>query len=246
MINSKKNSKKISVKLITLMLILFVNSYNLIYSNVYLVDDETYTDNEIVSDDFKIGFLLAYKIGFNGITPVDGRKNDIGFAQIPDFGLRTKYNIFKEDGKYSNSLLLDIVYSNYQFNINDASTNQKYPHNLTYLSFSPAISISGISLGFTYGIPISSNINSIDFDNNKINTLTELNIGYNYELINDNDGSFITFVKLSYQLNPVFDNYAVNDPLINLIPKSTVVKLTNEFNPRIASFQLGFSYLFNL
>jgi len=260
------NSIKISIKLISVIVILFIYNYNLLYSNINLADNETYLDansleisedisdetpgdnseNETKTDNFQMGFILAYKVGFNAITPVEGRKNDIGFAQIPDFGIRTKYKFFKEEDKYSNSFLFDILYSNYQFNINDGNTNQKYPHNLTFLSFSPAISISGVSLGFTYGIPLSSNINSVDFDNSKINTLTEINIGYNYELYSDNDGAFVTFAKLSYQLGPVFDNYAVNDPLINLIPNNTIVKLTNEFNPRIATFQLGFSYLFNL
>ena len=106
--------------------------------------------------------------------------------------------------------------------------------------------VKNFSFGFTYGMPISAQINSIDFNTEKVNSLVEMNFGYNYEIYSDEDGSFMTFAKLSYALNGFMDNYAINDPLISNIPADPIIKMTNEHTPRIASFQLGFSYLFNM
>jgi hypothetical protein len=228
----------------TLVILFSIISFNNLNANI-LVDEPNYSDEnveEVAKSNLKIGLNLGYKLGFNAIPPVEGRKNDLGFAPIPDFGLSTKYYLEDTD----NHLVFDINYSNYQFIVSDATLGTKYPHNVSYLSFSPSVMVSQFSFGFTYGMPMSTQINSVDFDIEKINSLVEINIGYNYEIYSDEDGSFMTFGKLSYALNGFMDNYAINDPLLTNIPANPIIKMTNEHNPRIASFQLGFSYLFNM
>lgn len=236
---------KLFSKLLIVLVILQLSINNLFDNNIILAQDRTAENNddneELVSTSFQMGPILGYKAAFNAIPPIVGRKNDIGFSTLPDFGIRSKFELDEV-----NSFVFDVSYSTYQFQISDATLGVKYPHNASYLSFSPNLQLSNFTFGFTIGLPMSAEINSVDFDTEKVNMLSEVNLGYNYEIYSDDDGSFNAFARVSYTLTPFMDNYAINDPLLNLIVTDPLFKFTNEYNPRIASVQLGISYLFNL
>lgn len=238
--NDKLNLKS-NLKLFIFVFIFHLSINNLLDNNSIFAQESNQENEEEISTSFQMGPILGYKAAFNAIPPIVGRKNDVGFSSLPDFGLRTKLELDEV-----NSFIFDVSYSTYQFQITDASLGIKYPHNANYLSFSPNLQLSNFTFGFNIGLPMSADINSVDFDIEKVNMLSEVNLGYNYEIYSDNDGSFNAFARVSYTLTPFMDNYAINDPLLNLIVTDPLFKFTNEYNPRIASVQLGFSYLFNL
>lgn len=226
---------RIFVHLTKYTLFCFIVVLTILFTNF----NESVAQEEQSSTQF--GFILSYKTGMNAIPPILGRKNTITFSSSPDFGIRLKTELSD-----LNNFLLDVELEEFAFQIQDASTKIQYPHNTSYLSFSPSIQLSGFIFGFSAGLPISAKINNTTFDKSKLNKLAVVNLGYNYEVYSDEDGAFNAYAKVSYFLSPYMTNYEANDPLRQIILEDPMFKITNENNPRVASIKIGISYLFNL
>lgn len=189
-----------------------------------------------------IGPFISESAGINIVVPPDGRKNGLAISKVPNFGITIIAPVSKS---VDFSAGLDMAYSNQSFQIKNANTGEKYDHQISFISISPYLNFEGMLLGFNFGFPQSAN-NGSNIDISKIKNLSELKFGGNFNLFEDASGSVNATLLVSMMLNNVYDNYALNDPLKTKIPQVGNLKITDEYNPRIASISVSINYLFNL
>ncbi len=103
---------------------------------------------------------------------------------------------------------------------------------------------NNFSFGFSYLIPSNSKIEDSEIKTKIQNNVFELKFGYEFPIYEDNSGELNGFIIGGYFLSGVFDNFHNNDPFTTLLPADE--KVTNVHNPRIASIQIGFNFMFNL
>ncbi|HOK14505.1 MAG TPA: hypothetical protein PLU67_07655 [Candidatus Kapabacteria bacterium] len=189
-----------------------------------------------------IGPFLGYKAGVSAVNTPLGRKNGLSFNNIPDFGVCAYFPLSKQENI---GLKFDASYSTYSYMMISAHNDKKeYKLSHNYLSFSPSFYFNNFSIGFSYLIPSNSKIEGSEIKTKIQNNVFELKIGYEFPIYEDNSGELNGFVIGGYFLSGVFDNFPKNDPFTTLLPAEE--KVTNVHNPRIASIQIGFNFMFNL
>ncbi len=196
------------------------------------------------AQEFRIGVgpYAAFKMGINGVEAPWGRKNAIAFNNVPDLGLTLDFS-FAEDSYVG--ARLDIGYTGYSYTIEDFDKSKNYDFILQYFTIGPSIDIDGFLFGFNLLLPLSGKFGP-EIDSKTLKMLAEFRMGYNYPIFMDETGSLKTFIFVSYMLSGVYNDFPKNDPLIDIIPPSGTQVFTDEFNPRVASVAIGFSYNFNM
>lgn len=189
-----------------------------------------------------IGPELSYKFGISTVTTPLGRKNGLGFSKIPDVGLAYYLPMSQN---YNLGLLTNISYSNYSYIIKNANiSSDDYAFHHSYLVISPNFYARGVILGFGIGIPLGANYDGVEIKTSTMKTMVELKLGGEFPLYEDETGRLNFFVLGHYMLSDIFDNFVKNDPLKNIL--ATDEPINTKHNPRTASINLGFNFVFNL
>lgn len=197
-----------------------------------------------------IGPLLGWQAGTNGFTPPDGRKNDMALSEIPDVGLSVYLPL---DFVWNLGLYCDLTYNthNYYQKYNYDSITGKYNNKekfrYSFFSIAPSFNLCGVNLGLAFSVPISADYEGEKINNDKLQMLYELKLGYIYTFYEDNVSRMNIFVNATYALNGLYKDYKVDDPLLEKAPivNSNNI-ITNYYNPRPVSIQIGVNVLFNL
>lgn len=214
-------------------IILFIALF-LIFFEAKSQDEELYP--------LSIGPLLSGKMGINGVDTPLGRQNGLAISQLPDFGI-TAY--FPASTYADLGALISIEYASYSFMLNDFDRDIKYQHNLQYVTFSASFYFDKFWLGFGAGLPVGANYEGIEISTDIIDMMADVRIGFMYPIYYDEDARLNLFVEGAYMLTGIFDDYPKNDPLAEVIPPFESDPITDVFNPRAASFRIGFNYLFH-
>ena len=232
-----KNKNMLQKIVITLILVLFCIS-----SIKLTAQEEQYFPPEL-------GLSIGYKCAINGFPNPQGRKNGFAFNNVPDVGITTYIPL---DFEYNLGLYLDIGYNTNSFLMKynyDADTKNYLTQDrmrFSYITISPTFSHCGIKLGFSVGFPVSADWIGININTDKLQNIIELKAGYTHPLYYDKVGRLNIFFNASYALNGVYTDFVNNDPLKNVVPALGNQIITNYYNPRPASIQLGLNFLFNL
>ncbi len=218
--------KNIYLKILTLIL------FFCLQINLFSADNDIFLET---------GPYLSLKAGVNGVDTPSGRRNGFTINSLPDFGMTVQSSLSAEsDLKLSFSL----GYSTYSYNIIRHIDDEAFKHSYSYLTFAPEFIFGYFSFGFNFGLPMAADFDR-EIDTETLNMLAEFRIGGHYPLFEDETGALHIFLKAGYMLNGIYDNYRENDPLAEIIPEQSD-PITDDFNPRAASVQLGFIYLFNI
>jgi hypothetical protein len=191
---------------------------------------------------YSVGPAVSMKAGINGVNTPQGRKNGLAFNSVPDFGVSSYIPVSKSSKL---GAIVDIMYNNYSYNIENVHSGEDYAHEYSYLTFGASLYFKGLTMGFVFGTPLSASYGA-DIDTENISTMTEFKISGIIPLMNDETGRLNLFIRAGYMLSGIYDDFGKHDPLKETIPAEPPEKITNEFNPRGASIAIGFNYLFTL
>ncbi len=225
------------MKRILIMLIISLFSFNSIFSQ-----DETIQEDNQSKSIWSIGPYFGFKAGVNGQNVQLGRKNGISLYPVPDFGVSSFFALVED---YTLGLSIDFGYSAYSFTLIDERFNDKYNFHFGYLTLSPQFYFLYYGIGFTFGYPLNADYGET-IPTEDLNLLAEFNVSFSYPILYDEDISMNFFAKAGYFLTGVYENYAKQDPLKDIIPEIPPDKTTEAFNPRPVSFMIGLNYLFTV
>ena len=188
------------------------------------------------------GPMLSGKMALNGVDTPMGRKNGLAISSLPDFGIAAYI-----PATYVGNIgaLFNLEYSSYSFLMKDADREIDYQHNLHYITLSSSFYFNDLWFGFGAGMPLSADYEGIEIDSDIFNMTIDFRIGYMYPIYQDEDARLNLFAEASYMLTGIYDEYPENDPMKDIIPEHDIDPVTSVHNPRIASFRIGFNYLFN-
>ncbi len=189
------------------------------------------------------GPQVSMKFGINGVETPLGRKNGVALANLPDVGA-TIYLPLSNSNPLG--LTFDLRYSPYSFFIIEDATDLKYQHNFSYFLVNSGIFFKGITFGFSLGLPLSADVDGATISTDELPMMSEVQIGYTYPIWEDETGRFNIFIKGTYFLSQMFNDFPKNDPMKKLIPEFPEEPITNNSNPRAVTVYVGFNYLFNL
>ena len=191
-----------------------------------------------------IGPYIGMRAGVSAITTPKGRKNGLAVNSVPDFGFKY-YVPFGVDNNLA--FTGNVGYSTASYIIKSAySDSKEYTFAHSYLVISPNFEFEGFSMGFNFNVPLAADIDGSEIDSKELAFNTEVKLGYEFPIFNDETGRLNIFVHAAYMLGGVMDNYAKNDPLATVLPAEAPQKITDAFNPRVASLAIGFNFLFSL
>lgn len=189
-----------------------------------------------------IGPTIGYKAGISVVNTPLGRKNGVSFNKLPDFGLLSYIPMSKSENI---GLQLDIMYTQYSYKMVSAHDNKKeFNFHHSYIAINPNFYFKGMIFGFAILIPNNSKIEDSEIKNSFINTSFMLNLGYQHQIYIDDSGELNIFLNGGYFLNGVYKDFSKNDPMNSILPADE--RVTKIHNPRIASLQVGFNFLFDL
>ena len=197
----------------------------------------------------EIGLSIGYKCAVNGFPNPQGRKNGIAFNNIPDVGITSYIPL---DFTYNLGLYFDIGYNTntflmkYNYDINTKEYLTKDRMRFSYITISPTFNHCGFQLGFSVGFPVSADWEGINIKTDNLRNVIELKAGYSYPLYYDKVGRLNIFLNATYSLNGIYNDFTKYDPLKNVVPAIDNQTITNYYNPRPVSIQLGLKFLFNL
>ena len=232
--NKKQKKQKLLFKIMMLFSFIHFNSLQL------QAEEEKYYPPAL-------GPIIGHKGGVNGFTNPEGRKNGIAINNIPDVGASLYIPL---DFVYNIGMYVDLTFNTntflmrYNYSQNDYSNNDRMQ--FSYISLSPVFNHAGFTIGFNFGIPVAADWKGINIPTSKLNNIVEIRAGYSYPLYFDDVGRLNLFVNLSYSLNGVFTDFSKDDPLKNIVPAIPPQVITNYYNPRPATIQIGVNFLFNL
>lgn len=189
-----------------------------------------------------VGIQLSYRASINTNDTPEGRQNAIAFASLPDFGITGYLPISAESPL---GLIAGIGYSSYTVTIKDYNTGIGYANNINYLKMGADFYFASVTFGFALGLPMSAGLEGAELDTEIISMLSEFRIGWRYPVFQDESGTLFFVARGSYMLSGLYDGYAQNDPLKNIIPEMDFDPVVDSYNPRAASVSLGFGYSFN-
>jgi hypothetical protein len=197
-----------------------------------------------------IGPTMAYCASVNGFTNPQGRKNGFALNNIPDAGITLYLPL---DYIYNLGLYFDFQYTTSTYLMKYGYDGAKEEYSIkdrmrfSYFSISPSFSHAGFMLGFSYKIPVSADWEGVTIGKGKLENIFEIKAGYTYPLYNDEVGRLNVFLNASYALSGIYKDFKNDDPLRTIVPSTDANQIiTNYYNPRPATIQLGFSFLFNL
>ncbi len=189
-----------------------------------------------------IGPFLGYKAGVSAVNTPLGRKNGLSFNNIPDFGACVYFPLTEQDNI---GLKIGVSYSAYSYMMISAHKDKsEYQMSHNYFLLSPNFYFNNFLLGISYLIPINSKVEGSEIKTKIQNNVFELRVGYEHPIYADESGELNAFVSGGYFLSGVYKHFPKNDPLKTLL--KTDENVTNVHNPRIASIQVGFNFMFNL
>lgn len=214
----------------------------LIFAFIIIVQNLFSQDEEFYNYPLSLGPYLAFKAGINGGNIPMGRKNDYKINYLPDFGISSYIPLSETT---SLGLVLNLGYSTYCYNIIRYKDDTTFSFRYSYLAFSSNVHFLGFILGLKFGVPISADFGP-KIEISKLNTLLEVNLAWMYNLYATERGDLNIYIEGGYMLNGIYNNFANDDPLKNLIPAEPPEEITNRFNPRVVSLAIGLKYLFSL
>ncbi len=218
-----KNIKKI---------VIFLFAMTMVMSRVFA--------QEVTS--LSVGPSISFKAGINAAEVMEGRKNGIGFANIPDFGVAGLLMLSPESDI---GVAADLGLSNYAYKIKGVNVNKEYTMRYSYIALGTSFYFSGFTFGFNFGVPVAANFG------NKISTstlgfMTEFKVGGLIPLKIDESGSLNLIINAGYMLSGIYNDYSHNDPLLPYIPEVPPYQISTKYNHRALSLNIGINYLFNL
>lgn len=202
------------------------------------------TTGELFSQDIKtmsLGPSALYKAGVSAVNTPKGRKNGVGFNGVPDFGA----SFYLPMSTTSNlGLDMEMGYSSYSYILKSAHNDDEFQFNHSYFTINPNFYFGGFLLGFSFGLPISSDYDGTEVKTSTQNTFIEVKIGGMIPIFKDETGELNFVIMGGYALTPMYSDYVKNDPLNGILPTDELIH--DKHNPRIASLGMGFNFLFNL
>lgn len=179
-----------------------------------------------------VGPFLTLKAGVNAASIPEGQKTGIALSGLPDFGA-TGY--FPLGSKSNIGILAELGYSTYAYgqrSVFGDIESDLYKVQMSYLTLSPSFYLSGVYLGFDFGVPLSTSVvvdgNSISGSTDNMSTLVEFHLGGMIPVMSDKNGRLNVIIRAGYMLTGTADNSS------------------SEFNPKVASAGIGVNYLFNI
>lgn len=189
-----------------------------------------------------IGPSLSFKAGVNAAEVMEGRKNALGFAGIPDFGVS---GLMMLSPSADLGVTADLGLSNYAYKIKGVDVAKEYTMRYSYIALGTAFYFSGFTFGFNFGVPVAANYGNT-IKTSTIGFMTEFKVGGMIPLKLDESGSLNLIFNASYMLSGIYDDYVHNDPLLQYIPEVPPYNISTKYNHRALSFNIGINYLFNL
>lgn len=192
--------------------------------------------------DMSIGPYLSLKAGINGGNTMDGRKNGVAFAGIPDFGAQMYYPFSVENDL---GMFFDLGLSNYAYFIEGVNVGREYTLTYRYISFSPRFYFNIFTFGFGIGYPIAADFGE-EINTDHLEVMAELRLAAFIPLMSDESGNLNLNIEAGYMFTGIYNDYANNDPLLEYIPAVPPEMPSSKYNPRAVSLSIGISYLMNL
>ncbi|MCX7929269.1 MAG: hypothetical protein N2663_00890 [Chlorobi bacterium] len=196
-----------------------------------------------------IGAYLAAKVGIN-TTVARGRKTDINFNTLPDFGVSI-FAPFQTGSRIGAGL--DLGYATYTYvnkpesNVTDDNTIiERY----SYLNLFPHLNLSGVIVGVNLGfspkgraetrsgrqVSVVTN-GKTELSSDELGTLVEARIGGNFSIWENPIGHLNLYVMAGYVVSGLYTDY------------QTYIYSRDNYadnNPKPASLALGLAYYFRV
>jgi len=204
----------------------------MILVTTFLIATQMYAQNFPMS----LGAYISYSAGVNANSTPRGIKNDIGFNNLPDFGVSFYYPLVK-DTKLGAQLDLGYATHSYvqKFNCNLCPNQNFY---INYFQINPSLNISGFLVGVNFDIPLAGKKEDADISKSILNTLIAINLGYEILLYANETGRIVLFFEGNYSFTGSIKDFQHNDPMGS--------GAADSYSPRPASLGLGFKYMFNI
>ncbi len=191
---------------------------------------------------FALGPFMGYKAGLNAGEVMEGRKNGIAFANIPDFGAS---GIILLSEEYDLGAVVKLGLSNYAYQIKGVNVNKTYSMRYNYIALGASVYFTGFTMGFNFAYPVAGTFGS-DISTDKLGFMTEFELGYIYPLLIDETGSLNFHINAGLMLSGIYNDYIKNDPLLPFIPEVPPYNISSKYNHKAVSLSIGISYWFNL
>jgi hypothetical protein len=189
-----------------------------------------------------IGPYLGYRAGVSTVVTPQGRKNGVGFNNIPEFGL-TSY--FPLTSQANIGIATELGYSTYSYlMISGRQDATEYKLSHSYLTINPNFFFRGFFIGVNIGLPMASDYDGTEIKTSKQETIAELKVGGMIPIYQDESGELNLVIMGGYFLSGIYKDFVKNDPMKDIL--LTDEPVTKIFNPRPASLMVGFNFLFNL
>lgn len=193
---------------------------------------------------FCVGPYLGFKAGLNGGNVMDGRKNAMNIARVPEFGVNSLLILSNE---YDLGACFGLGYADYSYKIKGYAVGREYKCNYSYINLSTELYFQGITMGFAFGYPLAADFGS-KIDADKLGFMSEFKIGYIYPVMLDLEegASLNLYINAGYMLTGIFKDYAKDDPLLPFVPAVPPQTSSSKYNPRVVSITIGMSYWFGI
>lgn len=197
------------------------------------------------SQDFKttsVGPYIGYRAGISTVVTPQGRKNGVGFNNIPEFGISSYFPLTSEANI---GIVGELGYSTYSYLMKSGRPDgTEYQLTHSYLTINPNFYFKGFFAGIALGMPMASDYDGVEIKTSTQEIIAELKIGGMIPVYKDRSGELNFIIVGGYFLSGVYKDFVKNDPMKVLL--GTDEPVTNIFNPRPASLMIGFNFLFNL
>ena len=198
---------------------------------------------------FYIGPSVVFKGGINAANIPDGYKTAANFNGIPDIGFTFRWMFDKNSAL---GLCFDGEYATYSFRMRPeseaaANDNNTYVYKPSYITISPGLFFSGVTLNLALNIPSGINVQTVagndgpgffTYTQQDLNSPNlEIRLGGQIMTLESETGHLNIVLRGGYMLTGVLRTDAFgNDKLFG----------SSSFNPNVASVGLGVNYLFDL
>lgn len=200
---------------------------------------------------FSYGAGIYSKVGSNTVIQPDARKTEIALNLVPDFFVNT-YLPYSVDNNIG--LFLEMGFNNSQMRTLSVASDEVFTTSVNYFSINPYLFLEGFLFGFSMGIPFSADYglsegtalpNDELSATERLNNIFEFRAGYVLPVYKEEYSRLNVTFLVSYAMNGMFKDFSKNDPYLNIMV-SEEETITEVFNPRVASINIGISYFFYL
>lgn len=198
---------------------------------------------------FYIGPSVVFKGGINAANIPEGLKTGANFNGIPDMGFTFRWMFDKNSAL---GLCLDGEYSTYSFrmrpeNESVANDDNTYVYKPQYITISPGLFFSGITLNLAINLPTGIDVSSVSGNasptlftvtsNDMTSPNMELRLGGQIKAWETETGVMNVVIRGGYMLTGLLkDEYFGTNNIFG----------DSSFNPNVASVGIGINYLFDL